>query len=85
MTKILPDAPGTTEEATNTECGLGRDLGDCSLRDAGCNTLHDVLGHLIPPFELIAELRNRRDLSPSVASWLRRVEGIGLPVHRRWR
>lgn len=69
---------GMTDATTDTDaptCKLGRPLTDCALRRvAGCETLHDVLTHLHPPWALLVELRSRGDLTPEVRAWLRRVE-----------
>jgi len=51
-------------------------LGDCSLRRAGCGSLYDVLTQLYPPMAVLAELRSRQDLDPSVARWLKRLEAV---------
>jgi len=58
------------------KCELGRPLGDCSLRRAGCGSLYDVLTQLYPPMAVLAELRSRQDLDPSVARWLKRLEAV---------
>ena len=57
-------------------CGLGRSLGACALRSAGCDRLLDVLGYLYPPGEVIAEMKARNDLTPSARQWLRRLATI---------
>lgn len=57
-------------------CGLGRSLGDCSLRSAGCERLYDVLVYLYPPWEIIAEMRQRNDLTPVARAWVRRLGTI---------
>ena len=63
-------------EEPPVKCGLGRPLGDCSLRRAGCGSLYDVLTQLYPPPEVIAELSTRPDLDPDVARWLKRLEAV---------
>ena len=69
----------TKDTDTDTDiptCGLGRALGACALRSAGCERLLDVLGYLYPPWEVIAEMRSRNDLTPSARQWLRRLQTI---------
>ena len=58
-------------------CALGRPLGDCQLRRAGCGSLYDVLIMLYPPATLLSELRSWPDIDPDVAQWLKRLDGIG--------
>ena len=73
-----PDAPDI--------CELGRPLGDCQLRRAGCGSLYDVLIMLYPPATLLAELRNQQNLDHDLAQWLKRLDGIGViryEPHRR--
>lgn len=69
------DRPQTTEPRPKG-CELGRSLGECHLRRAGCGSLYDVLCLLYPPPAVIAELRSRRDLDPDVVKWLRRLEAV---------
>ena len=69
------DRPQSADE-TPVKCGLGRPLGDCSLRRIGCGSLYSVLTHLYPPPAVLAELRSRPDLDPSVAQWLKRLEAV---------
>jgi hypothetical protein len=77
---MLPAASVATKKS---DCGLGRELGDCVLGINGCRSLYDVLSYLYPPYELIAELRGREDLSPALRAWLVRLRSIeGEPVHR---
>lgn len=57
-------------------CGLGRSLGNCALRSAGCEQLFDVLKFLYPPGEILREIRSRNDLPPSARQWLRRLATI---------
>ena len=54
-------------------CGLGRALGACALRSAGCERLLDVLVYLYPPSDVLAEMKARNDLTPSARQWLRRL------------
>ena len=54
-------------------CGLGRSLGACALRSAGCERLLDVLVYLYPPSDVLAEMKARNDLTPSARQWLRRL------------
>ncbi len=76
-TKRLQNAEETPiAEETPKGCMLGRPLGDCSLRRAGCGSLYAVLPHLYPPRALIIELYNRKDLDPTVATWLRKLETV---------
>jgi hypothetical protein len=72
------DAPDTLPE---TVCALGRQLGNCQLRRAGCSSLYDVLGHLYPPPAVLAELRSRHDIDTDVAQWLKRLDGLGVIHH----
>ena len=65
-----------TAEETPKGCMLGRPLGNCSLRRAGCGSLYSVLPYLYPPQALIRELYNRTDLDPTVATWLRKLETV---------
>ena len=58
-------------------CALGRPLGECHLRSAGCTSLYDVLISLYPPPEVLAELRSRPGIDADIAQWLHRLEGIG--------
>lgn len=58
-------------------CELGRQLGNCALRQAGCGSLYDVLCTLYPPPALLVELRSRQDIDPDVARWLQRLENVG--------
>ena len=69
-------------EETPKGCMLGRPLGDCSLRRAGCGSLYSVLPYLYPPKALLAELRTRPQLDPTVAAWLRKLETV-TPTPRR--
>lgn len=69
--------------AAPTRCELGRPLGDCSLRRAGCGSLFDVLTQLYPPPVLLAELRRRQDLDPSVVRWLQQLEVLTVREPRR--
>ena len=57
-------------------CGLGRSLGACALRSAGCERLLDVLVYLYPPSDVLAEMKARNDLTPSARQWLRRLATI---------
>jgi len=66
-------------------CELGRPLGDCQLRRAGCGSLYDVLRHLYPPSTLLAELRSRQNLDHDLAQWLERLEGIGVIRYEPYR
>lgn len=63
----------TDEPAT---CGLGRSLGNCALRAAGCERLYDVLLYILPPADILRELRTRNDLTPKGREWLRRLATI---------
>lgn len=75
--QITPTPPTTTatDEAPKG-CELGRRLSHCALRRAGCGSLYEVLKYLYPPHSVIMELRNRADLPPEVADWLRRLEAL---------
>jgi len=67
----------TKDTDTDTPtCGLGRSLGACALRSAGCERLYDVLVYLYPPSDVLAELRARADLTPSARAWMRRLATI---------
>ena len=57
-------------------CGLGRALGNCALRSAGCERLYDVLVYMYPPPDVLAEMRSRNDLTPSARAWVRRLATI---------
>ena len=67
-----------TPNEAPASCELGRPLGDCQLRRAGCNSLYDVLIMLYPPATLLAELRSRQAADPDVAQWLKRLDEIGV-------
>ena len=67
-----------TPNEAPASCALGRPLGDCQLRRAGCGSLYDVLIMLYPPSTLLAELRSRQNLDHDLAQWLQRLEGIGV-------
>ena len=69
----MTEPTDTDEPAT---CGLGRSLGNCALRSAGCEKLLDVLTFLHPPGEIIAEMKRRNDLTPAGRAWLRRLATI---------
>lgn len=76
---IAETMPTERRQATDEppiKCALHRPLGDCSLRRAGCGSLFDVLTQLYPPPAVLAELRSRPDLDPSVAQWLKRLEAV---------
>jgi hypothetical protein len=75
------ERPEAAEEPPKP-CMLGRPLGDCSLRRAGCGSLYAVLPYLYPPQTLLAELRTRPQLDPTVATWLRKLETV-TPTPRR--
>lgn len=64
------------ETADPPTCGLGRSLGPCKLREAGCEKLYDVLVYLYPPWEIIAEMRARNDLTPAGRAWVRKLATI---------
>jgi len=81
MTSQTVNAP-TPKEAP-VPCELGRPLGDCQLRQAGCGSLYDVLIMLYPPSTLLAELRSRQNLDHDLAQWLKRLEGIGVHSYER--
>ena len=70
------NAPAPT--AAPASCALGRPLGDCQLRRAGCGSLYDVLTHLYPPSTLLSELRSRQDIDHDLAQWLERLDEIGV-------
>jgi len=76
----------TTEK--HGRCELGRSLGDCQLRRAGCGSLYDVLCTLYPPPALFAELGRITDLDPDVVRWLKNLEAV-TPRHgahvRSWK
>jgi len=69
------NAPAPT--AAPASCALGRPLGDCQLRRAGCGSLYDVLIMLYPPQSVLSELRSRQAADPDLAQWLKRLEGVG--------
>ena len=71
-------------EAEPDGCQLGRKLGDCRLKRAGCGSLFEVLTYCYPPLQIIAELRSRSDLDPKVRGWLARIQAITTPTYRRW-
>ena len=72
----MSETKDTDTDTDTPPCGLGRALGACALRSAGCDRLFDVLGYLYPPGEVIAEMRSRNDLTPSARQWLRRLATI---------
>src|SRR5262245_49432581 len=50
---ILP-----TEEVLPAEsCRLGRELGECPLRRAGCGSLHDAVLFVMPPLHIVEHVR----------------------------
>ena len=63
-------------ENESPTCGLGRALGQCKLRKAGCETLYDVLAYLYPPGAIVDELKRRNDLTPAATAWLQRLDVI---------
>ena len=63
-------------ENESPTCGLGRALGACKLRKAGCETLYDVLAYLYPPGDLLDELKRRNDLTQAAVAWLQRLDVI---------
>lgn len=71
-------------EATPTGCELGRPLGDCALRRAGCGSLYEVLTRLYPPPALLAELGRVPDLDPAIVRWLKNLEAV-TPRQRSWK
>jgi hypothetical protein len=87
MTATAEKTP--TERREDTEetpkgCMLGRPLGDCSLRRAGCGSLYSVLPYLYPPQTLLNALHTRSDLHPDIATWLRKLETV-TPQPRQYR
>ncbi len=68
--------PTQATEAAPTSCELGRKLGNCALRRAGCGSLYDVLCMVYPPQDLLTELRTRQDLDPTVREWLRTLAKV---------
>lgn len=76
IAETMPTERPQAAEEPPVKCELGRPLGDCSLRRAGCGSLHAVLSFVYPPMAVLAELRTRPDLDPDVAQWLRRLETI---------
>ena len=72
--ETMPTERRQSAEEPPVKCALGRPLGDCSLRSAGCDSLYDVLRTVYPPPALLAELRTRQHLDPEVVAWLDRLE-----------
>lgn len=75
-TEQLQDTETTPTEPQQKGCMLGRPLGDCSLRRAGCGSLFDVLRTVYPPQTLLTALRARQDLPPDIAKWLYTIESV---------
>lgn len=85
MTKVLPLPPNeASSHLASQRCELGRRLGDCALRRAGCGSLYEVLRFTFPPHSLIVELRGRSDLAPEVAAWLHRLDTLNGGHSRPW-
>jgi hypothetical protein len=77
LSPTVADMNEQADESKDTPtCGLGRSLGACALRSAGCEQLFDVLKFLYPPSDVLAELKRRNDLTPSGRAWLRRLATI---------
>ena len=77
LSPTVADMNEQADESKDTPtCGLGRSLGACALRSAGCEQLFDVLKFLYPPGEIIAEMRSRNDLTPAGRAWVRRLQTI---------
>lgn len=76
IAETMPIERPQDADETPVKCGLGRPLGDCHLRRAGCGSLYDVLRTIYPPPAVLAELRTRPDLDPDVARWLKRLEAV---------
>jgi hypothetical protein len=74
--ETMPTTPAWPAEETPKGCMLGRPLGDCSLRRAGCESLYHVLPYLYPPQTLLNALRSKTDLPPDIATWLRKLETV---------
>lgn len=72
--KPIERRPNT--ETSPTGCELGRPLGDCALRRAGCGSLYEVLTRLYPPPALFAELGRVPDLDPAIVRWLKNLEAV---------
>ena len=72
----MSETKDTDTDTDTPPCGLGRSLGACALRSAGCERLLDVLVYLYPPSDVLAEMRSRNDLTPSARQWLRRLATI---------
>jgi hypothetical protein len=68
----------SSPDAASPTCRLGRPLGDCALRRAGCGSLYEVLAFVMPPMVLVAELRRRQDLPVEVRHWLVRLAEVGV-------
>jgi len=81
IAETMPTERPQVADETPKGCELGRPLGDCSLRRAGCGSLYDVLRTVYPPMAVLQELRTRPDLDPDVARWLKRLETV--TIHRR--
>ena len=63
-------------EASPKGCQLGRPLGECHLRRAGCGSLYEVLRTIYPPPALLAELGRLPDLDPEIVRWLKNLEAV---------
>ena len=72
----MSETKDTDTDTDTPPCGLGRSLGACALRSAGCERLLDVLVYLYPPSDVLAEMKARNDLTPSARQWLRRLQTI---------
>jgi hypothetical protein len=72
----MSETKDTDTDTDTPPCGLGRSLGACALRSAGCERLLDVLVYMYPPPDVLAEMRSRNDLTPAGRAWVRRLQTI---------
>lgn len=76
-------APAGAEHVAGDGCKLGRELGDCALRRAGCGSLYDVAMYLLPPWSVREYIRAALSNDPAARAWLARLEHVGASP-RRW-
>jgi hypothetical protein len=71
----------------NAGCMLGRELKDCPIKRAGCNSLYAALMHVMPPYHLRLLVRDQLAHDKAAQDWLRRLDDV-LPeqrnTRRRW-
>ena len=76
--KRLQGCEGCEGDPADDGCKLGRALGDCALRRAGCGSLYDVAMYLLPPWSVREYVRLTMADDPAALAWLARLERIGV-------